>query len=67
MKAYRGDGGIAPPFLDSALDEGEWTASRPSRFAPGTHWIGGSVGLTFIQYVIKGGGKARATIPEPSL
>jgi hypothetical protein len=35
--------------LISALDGGEWSASRPSRFtprerAPGTHWIGGWVG-----------------------
>jgi hypothetical protein len=35
--------------LTSALDGGEWSASRPDRFtpkerAPGTHWIGGSVG-----------------------
>jgi hypothetical protein len=32
-------------FLTSALDGGEWSASRPGRFiprgrAPGTHWIG---------------------------
>jgi hypothetical protein len=38
-------------FVTSALDEGEWTASRPRRFrpgerAPGTHWIGGWVGPT---------------------
>jgi hypothetical protein len=36
--------------LISALDGGEWSASRPGRFtprerAPGTHWIGGWVGL----------------------
>jgi hypothetical protein len=35
--------------LTSALDGGEWSASRPGRFtprerAPGTHWIGGRVG-----------------------
>jgi hypothetical protein len=35
--------------LTSALDGGEWSASRPGRFtsseiAPGTHWIGGWVG-----------------------
>jgi hypothetical protein len=35
--------------LTSALDGGEWSASRPVRFilrerAPGTHWIGGWVG-----------------------
>jgi hypothetical protein len=36
--------------LASALDGGEWSASRPGRFtprerAPGTHWIVGWVGL----------------------
>jgi hypothetical protein len=35
--------------LISALDGGEWSASRPGRFTPkerhiGTHWIGGWVG-----------------------
>jgi hypothetical protein len=35
--------------LASALDGGEWSASRPGRFTPreiahGTHWIGGWVG-----------------------
>jgi len=35
--------------LASALDGGEWSASRPSHFtprerAPGTHWFGGWVG-----------------------
>jgi hypothetical protein len=35
--------------LISALDGGEWSASRPSRFTPkerdpGAHWIGGWVG-----------------------
>jgi hypothetical protein len=44
-----GSGGIAPPFLTSALDGGEWSASRPYRIiprerAPGTHWVGGWVG-----------------------
>jgi hypothetical protein len=39
-----GSGGIAPPCLTSALDGGEWSASRLSRFNPGerdrgTHWI----------------------------
>jgi hypothetical protein len=43
-----GSGGIAPPSLTSALDEGEWSASRPGRFttwerAPDTHWIRGWV------------------------
>jgi hypothetical protein len=36
--------------LTSALDGGDWSASRPGRFsfrerASGTHCIGGSVGL----------------------
>jgi hypothetical protein len=30
--------------LTSALDGGEWLASRPGSFTPVTHWIGGSVG-----------------------
>jgi hypothetical protein len=39
-----GNGSIAPPFLNSALDGGEW--SRPGSFnpgerAPGNRWIGG--------------------------
>jgi hypothetical protein len=45
----RGSGCIAPPFLTSAVDGAEWSASCPDRFtpgerAPGTHWIGGWVG-----------------------
>jgi hypothetical protein len=49
MKTW-GSGGMAPPFLTSALD-GEWLAASPSRFTPtwetvtGTHLIGGRVGL----------------------
>jgi hypothetical protein len=43
-----GNGGRAPQFLTSALDGGEWSASRPCRFTPAetvptTHWIGGWV------------------------
>jgi hypothetical protein len=42
-------GGLAPQFLTSALDWGEWSVSRPCRFipregAPATHCIGGWVG-----------------------
>jgi hypothetical protein len=41
-----GKWGIAPPLLISALDGGEWSASRPGRFtpreiAPGTQWLCG--------------------------
>jgi hypothetical protein len=32
---HMGGGGIAPPFLTSALHRGAWSASRPSRFTPG--------------------------------
>jgi hypothetical protein len=35
MKTYDEMEGIAPPFLTSALDRGEWTASRPDCFIPG--------------------------------
>jgi hypothetical protein len=30
--------------LFKGLDGGEWSASRPGRFTPGTQWIGGWVG-----------------------
>jgi hypothetical protein len=36
-------GGIAPPFSNSALHEGEGSPSRLSGFTPGTHCIGGWV------------------------
>jgi hypothetical protein len=44
-----GSGGIAPPFLTSALDEGEWSVSLPAtsasgEIAPSTHWIAAWVG-----------------------
>jgi hypothetical protein len=44
-----GSEGIAPPFLTSALDEGEWSASclghfDPGERAPSTLRIGGWVG-----------------------
>jgi hypothetical protein len=35
MKTYEGSGGTAPPFLTSALDGGERSASGPRRFTPG--------------------------------
>jgi hypothetical protein len=36
-----GGGGIVAPFLTSALDGGEWSASRPCCFTPATDWTGG--------------------------
>jgi hypothetical protein len=51
MEALEGRGYIAPySFLTSALDGGEWSASRPGHAftpgekTPGTHWTGGWVG-----------------------
>jgi hypothetical protein len=48
MKAYGGVGVQIHVSLTSALVGGEWSASRPGRFAPGrfpgTHSIGGWVG-----------------------
>jgi hypothetical protein len=43
--------------LTSALEGGEWSASRPGRFspskrAPGTHWIGGWVGPRAVIIII---------------
>jgi hypothetical protein len=35
-----GSGRIAPPLLTWTLYGIEWSASRPCRFIPGTHWIG---------------------------
>jgi hypothetical protein len=45
-----GYGGVDPPFVTSALDGDEWSASSPSSFipwetAPDTHWLRGSVGF----------------------
>jgi len=49
MKTYWGIEVQLHAFLTSALDGGEWSASRPSRLpprerAPASHWIGGWVG-----------------------
>jgi hypothetical protein len=48
MEVHWGNGGTAPYILNSALDGGEWSDSRPGRFtprerAPGTQLIGGWV------------------------
>jgi hypothetical protein len=44
MKAYGGVDVYTRVFLTSALVGGEWSASRPGRFTPGTHCIEGWVG-----------------------
>jgi hypothetical protein len=48
MKTW-GCGGIAPPFLTSAVDGGEWSASHPCHLtagerARGAHCTGGCLG-----------------------
>jgi hypothetical protein len=48
MKTYWGMEVKLHAFLTSALDGGEWSASRPASYTPrervpGTHWIGGWV------------------------
>jgi hypothetical protein len=49
MKAYRGVEVQIHSYLTSALDGGEWLASRPGHFTPrekgpGIRWMGGWVG-----------------------
>jgi hypothetical protein len=45
MEALGGEKIYSYSFSTSALDGGEWSASRLGRaFAPGTHWTGGWVG-----------------------
>jgi hypothetical protein len=44
MKAYEGVAVLSHIFLTSTLVGGEWSASRPGRFTPGTHWIGDWMG-----------------------
>jgi hypothetical protein len=53
-----GTGGIALPFLTSAVDGDKWSASRPCRFTPGgkSHgtnctngWVGPRAGLNAME------------------
>jgi hypothetical protein len=46
LMTYGGNRSIASPFLTSALDGGQWSASRPGRFNHGKvlHWTGVWVG-----------------------
>jgi hypothetical protein len=41
MKTYGGVDVYIHIFLTSVLVGGEWSTSRPGRFTPGTHFIGG--------------------------
>jgi hypothetical protein len=46
-------GGIATPFLTSALNGGEWSASCPCRSTPETlllgSWVGPGIGLDAVE------------------
>jgi hypothetical protein len=59
-----------PVFLTSAIDGGEWSASRPGHFtpgetAPGTHFIGGTAGSRFgVDAVDKRKGKIPRNEPQ---
>jgi hypothetical protein len=44
MKDYGGVDVYIHVILTSAVVGGEWSASHPGRFTPGTHWTGGWVG-----------------------
>jgi hypothetical protein len=60
MNAYTGVKEQIQSFLTSALHGGEWARSRLNRFtpwegAPGTHWIGGSVGPRAGLILVRGG------------
>jgi hypothetical protein len=44
MKTYGGVDVQTHVFLTLVLIGGKWSASRPGRFTPGTHWIEGWMG-----------------------
>jgi hypothetical protein len=44
MKTYGGADVYIHVFLTSELVGGVWSASRPSSFTPGIHWIGDWMG-----------------------
>jgi hypothetical protein len=72
---------VAPPFLTSALEGDEWSASHPCRFilgerAPGTHcirgcWVGLRAGLGIVekgeQSLVLPGIELGRPYPSPSL
>jgi hypothetical protein len=65
MKAYSESESTARHSLISALDGGEWLASRPGGYtpregAPGTHWIGGWMGPRDVLDVV-----VKRIIPSP--
>jgi hypothetical protein len=49
MRTYGGVDLYIHVFLTSVLAAGEWSASRPGRFTPGTHLVGPRVGLNDVE------------------
>jgi hypothetical protein len=67
MKVYGGLDAQIHIFLTSALAGGEWSASRPGRFAPGTHSLGGWVdpraSLEDVEKILDPTGTPRSSSP----
>jgi hypothetical protein len=69
-----GAGAIASPFMTSALDEGERSASSTGPLNPGAHWTGRWVGpragldaVERIQILLLAGIKSRPSSPQPAI
>jgi hypothetical protein len=52
MKIYGGSGVVASPISTSALDGGEWSASRPGRFISGNMGFGTHCTGTGLSYSV---------------
>jgi hypothetical protein len=63
MKTYGGIDVQIHLFLTSALVGGERSASPPGHFTPGTHWIGGWMGLRIGMDSVE----SRKILPPPGL
>ena len=69
MNAYQGRRVIAPPFLTSEFDWGEWLLDTPAALplwegVPSTYWIGGWVGPRAILEVSQ---KRKILLPLPGI
>jgi hypothetical protein len=70
VKAYGGMDVQIHIFLISVLLGGEWSASRPGRFTPSTHWIrvwvGPRAGLNYVEKILDPTG-TRTPTPRSSI
>jgi hypothetical protein len=69
MKMYWGSGVLLHAFSTSALDGGEWLASRASRFTPGernpgSHWMGGWGSLYLLHKFLVGNPEGKRTLED---